>query len=151
MSGPLAQRGAPPIGLAVAFASALVLCALALGSPAAAAPVPSAVPDCLGKPTVKPAQIVLACADAGLGVRSLAWVGWGQPRAAGIGTAFANDCTPNCAAGHFHSYPAVIVLSGTQHCDGVTAYRSAQVAIVGSPPAAWRTVANATYPLRCVT
>jgi hypothetical protein len=113
--------------------------------------MPSAVPNCLGKPTVEPTEIILACADAGLGVRSLHWVGWGEPRAAGIGSAFANDCTPSCAAGRFHSYHAVIVLSGRQRCDGLTAYRTAQVAIVGSPPSAWTTVANATYPLRCVT
>jgi hypothetical protein len=143
------RRCAPHIALTVACA--LSLLALTLASTAAGAATPSVVPNCLGKPTVKPAEIILACADAGLGVRSLHWLAWGQARTAGLGTAFANDCTPNCAAGHFHSYDAVIVLSGSQRCDGVTAYRTAQVAIVGSPPAAWTTVANATYPLRCVS
>lgn len=104
---------------------------------------------CLGKPIVKPSEVVLACADAGLGVRSIVWLGWGQPVAAGVGTAFANDCTPTCAAGHFHTYRAVLLLSGTQRCGGKIAYRKATVAIVGEPPRAWTTVADATYPLRC--
>ena len=77
------------------------------------------------------------------------WLGWGSAVAAGVGTAFANDCTPNCAAGHFHTYRAVLVLSGSQRCGGDLAYRTATVAIVGSPPAAWSTAADATYPLRC--
>jgi hypothetical protein len=93
--------------------------------------------------------VILACADAGLGVRKIVWLGWGQPVAAGVGTAFANDCTPTCAAGHFHRYPAVLLLSGRQRCADKIAYRKATVAIVGESPPAWRTVADATYPLRC--
>ncbi len=69
--------------------------------------------------------------------------------AAGVGTAFANDCKPYCAAGHFHTYRAVLLLNGTQSCGGKTAYRTATVAIVGTPPPAWQTAADATYPLRC--
>jgi hypothetical protein len=122
---------------------------LVAASGAGAARAPTVVPNCLGKPTVRPAEVVLACADAGLGVRGLRWLGWGAPTAAGIGIAFANDCTPNCAAGRFHTYRAVLVLSGSQRCAGAVAYRTATVAIVGEPPPAWSTVADATYPLRC--
>jgi hypothetical protein len=43
----------------------------------------------------------------------------------------------------------VLLLSGAQRCHGKTAYRTATVAIVGEPPAAWKTAADATYPLRC--
>jgi hypothetical protein len=128
---------------------ALVLCAAAaLVGPAGAAP-PTAAPNCLGKPVVKPGEILLACADAGLGVRKITWLGWGSSIAAGVGTAFANDCTPDCAAGHFHDYRAVLLLSGSQRCAGRVVYRTATVAIVGRPPEAWATVADATYPLRC--
>lgn len=130
--------------------AASVVVALAVSSAAAAAGAPGSVPDCLGKPVVKPAEVVLACADAGLGVERITWLGWGAPVAAGLGTAFANDCTPDCAAGHVHTYRAVLLLSGSQRCDGRLAYRTAAVAIVGSPPRAWSTVADATYPLRCV-
>jgi len=31
--------------------------------------VAQALPDCLGKPQVRPSEIVLACADANFGVR----------------------------------------------------------------------------------
>jgi hypothetical protein len=120
-----------------------------LAGSAGGATGPTVSLDCLGKPTVRPPEVVLACADAGLGVRRIRWLGWGQPTAAGVGTAFANDCTPTCAAGRLHSYPAVLLLSGAQRCHGKTAYRTATVAIVGEPPAAWKTAADATYPLRC--
>ena len=93
--------------------------------------------------------MVLACADAGLGVRGLHWLGWGAPTAAGLGIAYANDCAPTCAAGHFHTYRAVLLLSGSRDCGGRVAYRTATVAIVGRPPDAWATPADATYPLRC--
>jgi hypothetical protein len=137
------RRLVPVVGACVA--------ALAVsGAAAGAVPArPTAVPDCVGKPTVRPSEIVLACADAGLGVRGLRWLGWGDPTAAGIGTASANDCTPDCAAGHFHTYRAVLLLGGRQRCGAATAYRTATVAIVGEPPPAWSTAAEATYPLRC--
>jgi hypothetical protein len=137
----------------VRFAAlAAVLCAVAAALVAGAAatpPGPAVTLDCLGKPTVEPREVVLACADAGLGVRGIRWLGWGQPVAAGVGTAFANDCTPSCAAGHFHTYRAVLLLSGSQRCHGRLAYRTATIATVGTPPSAWSTRADATYPLRC--
>jgi hypothetical protein len=130
-------------------ASALVLAPLPIAASASSMLAPSVVPNCVGKPTVRPTEVVLACADAGLGVRAIHWLGWGQKSAAGLGTAFANDCTPDCAAGRFHSYRAVLILSGTQRCQGRVAYRTATVAVVGEPPQAWATPADATYPLRC--
>ena len=69
--------------------------------------------------------------------------------AAGVGTAFANECTPTCAAGRVHTYRAVVLLNGSQRRHGRVAYRTATVAIVGQPPAAWKTPADATYALRC--
>jgi hypothetical protein len=137
---------------------ASVLACLALAGPAAAAAraadvhgaaAPAIAPDCLGGPTVRPAEVVLACADDGLGVRAIVWLGWGRPVAAGVGIGYANDCSPSCAAGHVHTYRAVLLLSGTQRYGGRTAYRTATVAVVGAPPRAWQTVAGATYPLRC--
>jgi hypothetical protein len=132
----------------------LGVCLVALAAASArsaAAASPSVVPNCVGKPVVKPGEVILACADAGLGVRAIRWLGWGSPVAAGLGTAFANDCTPSCAAGHFHSYRAVLLLGGTQRCGGRVAYRTATVAIVGTPPSAWASASDATYPLRCAT
>jgi hypothetical protein len=111
---------------------------------------PQAVPDCLGKPRVRPTEIVLACADANFGVRKLRWTGWGESFAAATGVAYANDCTPNCAAGHMHSYQAVVLVSGTQQCpNGTTAYNKVTVAFVGRSPYPKAKSADLVYPARC--
>jgi hypothetical protein len=39
----------------------------------------------------------------------LTWVSW-RSVAYGSGTERVNSCIPNCAAGHFHSYHALITL-----------------------------------------
>src|SRR5262245_13276300 len=57
---------------------------------------------------VKPTSIILTCADGGLQVKDITWNTWNQQGASGEGTAWANDCTPNCAQGHFHEYPATV-------------------------------------------
>jgi hypothetical protein len=103
--------------------SLVVLCLLVCSPFASAAPQQSkGLPDCLGKPQVRPRQVVLACADATFGFKSLTWFNWGGARAVALGTAYANDC---CVAGHFHSYPAVLIASGSQPCpDGSRAYRT---------------------------
>ena len=111
---------------------------------------PQALPDCLGKPQVRPAEVVLACADANFGVRRLRWTGWGSSFAAATGVAYANDCTPNCAAGHMHTYRAVLVASGTQRCpNGKTAYSKVTVAFVGPSPYPKSKPADFVYPARC--
>lgn len=110
---------------------------------------PQALPDCLGKPQVRPAQVVLACADANFGVRRLRWTGWGESFAAATGVAYANDCTPNCAAGHMHTYQAVLVVSGTQRCGGKTAYNRIEVGFVGPSPYPKSKASDLVYPARC--
>ena len=35
----------------------------------------------------------------------LRWRGWNRNVATARGTAYANDCIPYCAAGHFIAYP----------------------------------------------
>jgi hypothetical protein len=122
----------------------------ALFSAAAVGAPPQVLPDCLGKPQVRPAQIVLACADANFGVKGLRWTGWGQSFAAATGTAYANDCTPNCAAGHFHTYRAVVVASGTQRCkNGKRAYKEVTIAFVGPSPYPKGKPSDFVYPARC--
>lgn len=111
---------------------------------------PQALPDCLGKPRVRPTEVVLACADANFGLRKLRWTGWGQAFAAATGVAYANDCTPNCAAGHIHTYEAVLVASGTRRCaGGITAYGRVTVAFVGPSPYPKSKAADFVYPTRC--
>lgn len=128
------------------------LLALAVTASASAAPAPSAIPDCLGKPQVRPAHLVFACADANFGARGLSWTGWGSRVAAAVGTGYANDCKPYCAAGKMHSYRVVVVASGSVRCpDGRRAYAKAAVAFVGPSPFPKASVRDMTYPLRCGT
>jgi hypothetical protein len=111
------------------------LAAFVLLAGSAAAQAAKGLPDCLGKPRTEPRQVVLACADAGFGFKGLTWFGWGGKRAVALGTAYANDCKPDCAAGHFHTYPAVLIVSGSQRCpDGSRAYRTVTYAFIGRSP-----------------
>ena len=94
-----------------------------------------ALPDCLGKPVVKPTTVTFACGDGNFLIEKLRWTGWGESFAAATGTFEANDCTPNCAAGHFHAYKGVIVASGSQKCpDGTQAYATVRYAFFGRAP-----------------
>lgn len=96
---------------------------------------PSTLPDCLGKLRTQPASIVFACADANFGARHLRWTGWGERFTAAVGTAYANDCDPTCAAGKFHTFRAIVVASGSQECSGgVLAYEKVAIGFVGPSP-----------------
>jgi hypothetical protein len=63
---------------------------------------------------VEPSSITVACADAGIGARDLAWSTWGASGATAVGVVWENDCTPSCAAGTIKRYPAAITLSNVQ-------------------------------------
>jgi hypothetical protein len=127
---------------------ALLVVATAPLASAARNASPTALPDCVGKPQVKPASVILTCADAGLIVGKLKWTGWGSPFAAATGTETVNDCKPYCAAGHFHSYPVVIAASGSQRCPGgVTAYKTVLLAFVVKNPTI--AAAPSTWFFRC--
>jgi hypothetical protein len=93
------------------------------------------LPDCLGKPKVRPAQIIFACGDGNFSVQHLKWTGWGESFAAALGDAQLNDCTPNCASGHFHTYRMMLVVTGRQTCpDGGAAYQAVTYAWIGRSP-----------------
>ena len=98
---------------------------LGLGSTASASPAAPASPvrtsvfseqtvvvNCLSKPQVRPGSFTLACADANDGLIRLSWTSWTPHLASGYGTEQVNDCNPNCAAGHFHSYPVLVIFWG---------------------------------------
>ena len=65
---------------------------------------------------VRPRSIVIACADANFYVTGLRWTRWDARRAAGTGTGHENDCTPYCAAGHFHTYRVALRLDVVARC-----------------------------------
>lgn len=144
------RSAAAAIAAGIAAAAVASAAGAATAAPAASRLAPIAgVVGCDGRAHAKPAEVVLACADAGVGLRKVTWVGWGGATTVGVGTAFANDCEPNCAAGHEHTWRAVVIASGRQACHGAVAYRTLEVAVVGEPPVNWRTQADATYPITC--
>ncbi len=57
----------------------------------------------------RPKAYILACADGGIGIRNLVWHGWGEAVAYGDGEYFWNDCTPDCAGGHFHTAKGTLI------------------------------------------
>ena len=58
------------------------------------------------KAQVRPGSFTLTCADGNDYLSGLSWSSWSASSASGTGTNLVNDCTPYCAAGKFHSYPA---------------------------------------------
>jgi hypothetical protein len=76
---------------------------------------------------VKPHSIVVTCADANEYVTGIIWSSWTATRAAGTGTVHYNDCTPNCAAGHFRTAAATLTLSKPASCKGAVVFTSLRV------------------------
>ncbi len=92
------------------------------------------VGDCT-KSQVRPDTIVLACADFNLELTKLRWSTFGEASAHATGQYHVNDCTPNCAAGRFHSYPIELVASAAKVCaDKFDDYRHAMVTFTGKRP-----------------
>ena len=118
--------------VAVAVAAA---CALLVSTQAADAAGRTVFPRDCRHEAYKPRQIVIACGDGNLYVTRLHWSHWRTGSALGTGTAHANDCTPNCAAGHFHTYRAQIKLSKPATCgNGVRQFTSLRFTYTGRAP-----------------
>jgi hypothetical protein len=120
------------------------------GSPAESVP---GVIDCgtsLSKLEVQPTSLLLVCSDGTAGLKDLTWSHWGHnittstsgqsipaPTATGTGEFFLNDCTPNCAQGHDHTYPVRVTLSVVYSSpQGGTYFGQASLAWQGSRPPA---------------
>ena len=83
---------------------------------------------CTGDSAVAPQTYVLTCADANTRLAHLVWSGWGTSTAHATGTLEMNTCTPNCAQGTFHSYPATVTARGsTEVGPGEISYTEVQV------------------------
>ena len=93
----------------VLLAGAIAVSALASGS------ARRVVGDCT-KSQVRPSSIVLACADDNLVLTHLHWSSFGASDATAAGDYYVNGCTPDCAAGKFHSYPIKLTLSAAREC-----------------------------------
>jgi hypothetical protein len=121
----------------------LIITGVTLSSPAraalarpASAPAQTVVFDCPGQHAmVRPKNFVLACADYNSAVEKLAWTTWAPGLASAKGTLVQNDCVPYCAAGHFHSYPALVVLWGGEAIGhGEHAYTRLTLILTGARP-----------------
>ena len=87
--------------------------AAAAAAPATGTAVRTVVLDCPGIPAlVRPKTYILSCADGYIQLDKLAWTSWTPGLASASGTLVKNTCTPSCVAGHFHSYPVLVILWG---------------------------------------
>jgi hypothetical protein len=135
---------------AAACAALIALSALAALRPvhAQASTRPTGLLDCVGNAPARPHDVVLTCADAIIYARRLVWTGWGEPFAAAVGEMQVNACTPNCAAGTFHSFKVVLVARGIRRCpSGVVAYSTVTYAFIGRAPPEFDPDPTVTY--RC--
>jgi hypothetical protein len=97
------------------------------------------VGDCT-KSQVRPGTIVLACADFNTELTKLRWSTFGEASAHATGQYYVNDCTPDCAAGKFHSFPIDLVTSAARVCsDKFDDYQHAAVTFTGRLPAGQKT------------
>jgi hypothetical protein len=76
---------------------------------AAGAATPVTV-GCQGRAQARPSSMLLACADGNASLAGLRWASW-RGTAQATGTYLVNDCTPSCAAGSFHHFPARVTLA----------------------------------------
>jgi hypothetical protein len=93
------------------------------------------IPDCAGQ-AVAPSLMTLSCADGNYGLAGMKWQNWGAATTRGSGTARANDCTPNCAAGKIQNFPVVATTSAIRTCrSGRKQYTQLVLNYSGSRPA----------------
>lgn len=104
---------------------------------------------CAHSPVVRPATVVFACGDGNFYATGLSWTHWGADDAEATGVGHQNDCTPYCAAGHFHKYKLHVRLSRPVVCvKGRREFsRLAWSFIVGKPANVPRT-GSETLPCR---
>lgn len=84
--------------------------------------------------TMEPPAIVLACGDGNAGVKDMSWSSWSSTSATGTGDVYLNDCSPNCAGGTFHDYPATITLSDVVGSQAGRLFSHMHVVYTGAGP-----------------
>jgi hypothetical protein len=100
------------VGLAVAAA----LSAPSFSSPRSTSALP-VFAGCTGTAQpVRPRRILIACGDGSFYLTAMRWSRWTSRDALGTGTGHENDCTPDCAHGHYHAYPISVRLSAVKTC-----------------------------------
>jgi hypothetical protein len=131
-SAPASTTTTPPASSPVAAPSSPAPSA----SPASA--LPGVVAECTNPPplrlSTRPAEIVLACADDGIGVEHLTWNSWASGAAAGQGLLWENLCQPNCATGKIATYPVAVTLSAVKTSSQGPYFSSLALAWQGNRP-----------------
>jgi hypothetical protein len=92
-------------------AALAVLASAGASSTAAAGSTHTKVVHDCNHPVVKPSRIIIACGDGNFYLARLHWGLWNGYTARGHGRAWANDCIPDCADGHFHHYAVRVALT----------------------------------------
>jgi hypothetical protein len=90
--------------------------------------------NCLGKPQVKPGDLVLACADGNSSLIGMSWTSWTPKLASATGIVEQNDCVPDCAEGHLHRYPVLAMLWGPAGYAGGHRYSEITLVFPGARP-----------------
>jgi len=94
----------------VAAAAATLLTGTgAVAAPAATSTQVKVISSCTAA-TYQPTKYIFYCADANAGMKHASYDWWTAKTAHGTATFYYNDCTPNCAAGHFHFVKAEFTL-----------------------------------------
>lgn len=127
--------------LRVVMVAASVMCAAMFWSTqgtnvaGAAMPVPSFA-GCFPKaPQTQPRSIVVACGDGNFFITAIHWTSWTAFGAIGTGVGHQNDCTPDCARGHFHLYTVSLRLYRPVRCrNGRLEFTRLTWTFVGSKP-----------------
>jgi hypothetical protein len=115
--------------------SSVALTACGGGSGDVAPKLPLVDANCYSVGQVKPTQIVLACGDGNGVAQNLTWTRWDSQGALGSGDLNQNDCTPDCAEGHFVQYPATFRLSEQVTAAGRTYFTRVGITFSGATPA----------------
>ena len=98
-------------------------------------------------PRRRPQRIIVACGDGNFQLKRLRWRRWDASTAYARGVAWVNDCTPYCAAGRFHTIPALVSLSRRRWCSSVSRFMYTRVRyrMLSSPPGGGRRSGRVTY------
>jgi hypothetical protein len=140
------MRTSRPAAVALITAAAALIPAALTAAPASAADATDTViVTCVGKEFVKPKQIVVTCADAGVTVGKITWSRWDANRARGTGTLTWNTCLPTtCADGIVETYAVRITLGRVASGPEAAAFTRMTLGFPDGGPAAAET---ATYTL----
>jgi hypothetical protein len=113
-----------------------------------AASLPAVQTRCTTKSAkIRPGRILIACGDGNFFVTRMHWSSWTSTAARGRGTAHQNDCTPNCAAGHFHAYSRISIRLSRPHlCKGALQFGRLSWRYGASHPSGIRRTGFTTFP-----